>query len=650
MLRPSHVRPLAFALVVSMFLGLVPLATPALAAEPAVPTLAGVWQTSDGAYFRITQETGGTAIDSYMGPDDPCSGGPRDYVIKGTLDGEALTGTVQRCDDLDHPLVVNCGLEPLWETTFTANVSALEIAGEYVGEYYEYDYDSGGNITGCTLTDNPINDLSFYRVDCWVLSFEELAEEYMEVEADRPEAVEIAEQFEAGARLFWTEGQRAPGGLKEQVDRFAADLRNRSYTVSINSAYRPLLYQAHFADMRHCALELLLLVTEHPEVADLVAPTALQLVQEMNSHRLKHQPYNASGLTFPVPFVCKNLPLTNCPHVNERAADMSISPDNRTIDFIGALYGLCRPYVHASTPDKPHWDTVGPNPYGVAKCHELATGHSHGSVNVQGNSPVDLLLADSAGMRVGFDPDSGEAVNDFGPEGASYSGPGTEPQVIQIHSGSLLVGAYTVTGVGTGAGSYSITAEVVSEYGNTLSQASVQGQAMAGEPIEGLSVDVAADYAPPSAILQTTRTAGPGGSTHYTVDKGTGAQTVAVSGGGITDLVVGADVDAIGMTTDGSGGTATVEVPSALIGGDLTVHADGVVLTASRTATASGASVTFDVPPGTFLVTLGGSAPAAGAPSPAGGGDFPWMLVVGGAAAAGAAAAAVIVWRRRQLQ
>jgi hypothetical protein len=150
-------------------------------------------------------------------------------------------------------------------------------------------------------------------------------------------------------------------------------------------------------------------------------------------------------------------------------------------------------------------------------------------------------------------------------------------------------------------------------------------------------------------IKTATRTPGPGGSTQFGVEHGGGTQAVTTTGGGFTDLAFGPEVGALGLTTDGSGGSATIDVPSALLGGDLVVQADGTVLTATRTSTAAGSRLAFDVPPGTHVVTVTGTAVGEGGPPPpAGGGDFPWLLVVAGAAAAAAAVAAVVVWRKRQ--
>ena len=240
-------------------------AAPAMAAD-LVPTLQGVWKTDKGHYFEIVQEPNGTAIDSVM-DSDPCTGGPRTWVIRGTLSGSDLAGTMLRCDELDHPLIVNCDLEPMWETTFTASVSDNNIVGEYEGEYWNYDYDDNGNLTGCTFAYNEQRSFSLSRVGCWIKSFEELGEEHFTDPARRAEEVSLAKRFEAGERVVWTQKQQEPGGMKGRVEAFMAELRQENYSASVTSAYRPYLYQAHFADLRLCALELIEEAKASPENA-----------------------------------------------------------------------------------------------------------------------------------------------------------------------------------------------------------------------------------------------------------------------------------------------------------------------------------------------------------------------------------------------
>ena len=68
------------------------------------------------------------------------------------------------------------------------------------------------------------------------------------------------------------------------------------------------------------------------------------------------------------------------------------------------------------------------------------------------NSPVDVLVTDAGGNRIGVDPATGLPINDFGQNGFD-SGPG-EPRFMAIRNPTP--GAFSVDAVGTGDGPYSI--------------------------------------------------------------------------------------------------------------------------------------------------------------------------------------------------
>jgi hypothetical protein len=71
---------------------------------------------------------------------------------------------------------------------------------------------------------------------------------------------------------------------------------------------------------------------------------------------------------------------------------------------------------------------------------------------IQINSPVDVLVTDADGNRIGVDPATGEAINDFGDNGFD-SGPG-EPRLLGIRNPTA--GAFDLDTIGTGEGPYSI--------------------------------------------------------------------------------------------------------------------------------------------------------------------------------------------------
>jgi hypothetical protein len=79
------------------------------------------------------------------------------------------------------------------------------------------------------------------------------------------------------------------------------------------------------------------------------------------------------------------------------------------------------------------------------------------------NSPADLCVTDPQGRHVGVDPSTGQVINEI-PD-AVYTGPGSEPQVIAIPD--PLDGDYAVLLIGRAAGTYSLTAELVTFQGAT---------------------------------------------------------------------------------------------------------------------------------------------------------------------------------------
>jgi hypothetical protein len=72
-------------------------------------------------------------------------------------------------------------------------------------------------------------------------------------------------------------------------------------------------------------------------------------------------------------------------------------------------------------------------------------------------SPVDLLVTSPTSLSVGYDSETQTVVNEI--EGAMYSGPGTEPQLIVIPN--PMQGNYSIETFGTGDGDFTITVESV---------------------------------------------------------------------------------------------------------------------------------------------------------------------------------------------
>ena len=110
------------------------------------------------------------------------------------------------------------------------------------------------------------------------------------------------------------------------------------------------------------------------------------------------------------------------------------------------------------------------------------------TMRVEVRSPVNILVTDPDGRRIGFDPVTGIAVNEI--PGATYSGPGSDPQIVQIPT--MLPGPHEMLIIGTGDGDYHISIETLSEGGFVESTNVIEGAATEGSE-ETIEFDVDAE-------------------------------------------------------------------------------------------------------------------------------------------------------------
>ena len=95
---------------------------------------------------------------------------------------------------------------------------------------------------------------------------------------------------------------------------------------------------------------------------------------------------------------------------------------------------------------------------------------------VSGFSPVNILVIDSNGRRVGYDPQSKESI--FEIPDALYSGPESDPETIIVADPTT--GSYQIETYSTGTGSYSISVESIVS-GEIVDTATWTGTAAPGE-------------------------------------------------------------------------------------------------------------------------------------------------------------------------
>ena len=118
------------------------------------------------------------------------------------------------------------------------------------------------------------------------------------------------------------------------------------------------------------------------------------------------------------------------------------------------------------------------------------------ALQVATNCPVNLLVTDPAGNRIGFDPATGTVLREIA--GAVYTSPGIEPQIVIIPA--PMPGSYTITMKGYGEGPVTVTSHLWSP-GGARRVGIFGGNAQVGlEESFDLSVDPEAPYNPPLAM------------------------------------------------------------------------------------------------------------------------------------------------------
>jgi hypothetical protein len=228
------------------------------------------------------------------------------------------------------------------------------------------------------------------------------------------------------------------------------------------SGFRPLAYQAHFYNIRTVAIAYDNAVAKDPTQVAACASLLTTLQGEIGKHGLK----TGTGVPLAIP---KVNPPTLSTHTTLPATaldfdTLSLPPSQlASVDRIAKSNGLFRP----CRGDSVHFQLFG-------------SGCSQG-ISGTALSPVNILITDPQGRRVGFDSTTGLVVNEIG-FGAFYSGPGTEPQIIDI--GSAIPGTYTLKGVGVATGPYTLMLERHDEDATTLSSQVTTGSIVPGQVVQ----------------------------------------------------------------------------------------------------------------------------------------------------------------------
>jgi hypothetical protein len=221
-------------------------------------------------------------------------------------------------------------------------------------------------------------------------------------------------------------------------------------TFDRESGFRPVEYQAHLYEIRELF-------------------QALDSIPGIASHVIGRRPQLLLDGTASIGAECQalmdevnkevrdHLLLSEKARVIPHVAQDSNHSKGRAVDI--RIVGVPRPKIkELSERAKLDW----PLPESDDVHFQLPSGPIPRTIQFIGNSPINLLVTADDGRRIGFDASAGKFVNDFGTYG-TYSGVGIEPQIIQIEYENFSGGGFDVSGIGTGDGPYTISAQAWGE-------------------------------------------------------------------------------------------------------------------------------------------------------------------------------------------
>ena len=579
------------------------------------------------------------------------------------------------CSPANSTLDLNCSLNAIWATPFNATITNGDfINGSYQGQFWTWNVTSSGQWTNCHIQSYYNVTFDIDRLDCGLQSFQQLGNTYIPNLTLRSQDVAAATQLEAAAQanavspgsvktpVIWSAAQSVPGGFKSDVAAFQTSLSNWGRSSTVLSAYRPITYQAYFADLKFCAQWTYNSVVATPSDAKFLAASVAHLnYQVVNVHAFQNPLVEHAGnLTFYIPnLVCSTAPFTGCDHVSGNAVDLSINNPSTpktaamSIDEIGALDGFCRP-PGTIVSDANHWVYVGGNGFSAKSCPGVGPGDAQITL-VGDDAPINLLVASPSGEEIGYDPSDGGQINTFPPGDANYSGAGTEPQVFVVSSNVTEAGNYSVSGVSYGAGPYTLSYSVLDvdstavdgESGAVYAE-NQTGIASNGMPIPGVEFALAPSYTAPSPWTLGTPGPSDDGSTSYVLQTPNGSFSITTSSATVAALMLATAGGAIALESTGVAGLCSVAIPASLLGGPFTVRANGSELASTTSTSGEISTVTFQMPTNGSTVTIQGTTPAAAVGSTSA--SIPWTVVAlaGVVLIVGVAAAVSIATRHRR--
>ena len=263
------------------------------------------------------------------------------------------------------------------------------------------------------------------------------------------------------------------------------------------SGYRPHEYQAHLRSL----FDLFVALRRLPQpLSDACERLSDDVHSEIHTtHRLYTRAdgspaVSEAGSSAHEPTPAAAVDLGNLGRLKKH--QLPLFPDRLELKAVLALHELTQPYGDS-------------DPVHVALAEAASSGRSqmdgpapaNGMLIFETSGPVNILVTDPLGRRVGFDAVSAQPVNEVGESDASYLGPGPGLQVIAIFE--PVQGNYSVSGIGVGSGPYTISIERLSSEAEIITASSVTGTAAPGGLLQPNSISTASAPADETRPLVT---------------------------------------------------------------------------------------------------------------------------------------------------
>ena len=276
------------------------------------------------------------------------------------------------------------------------------------------------------------------------------------------------------------------------------------------SGYRPPAYQAHLRELKDLREKLRRYLAQHPDERPACTSLITAIANEVRDHGLQ-EVASSNGVAYPPDL--KDLAVNRpggSSHETGNALDLAVRSLNGTlVTQTATLTGVAR----TSMPRDPvHFQLAGSLSRKTLRFRDVFPGGGSALANpLTAPGRVEILVRDPLGRRIGFDPATASEINQI--PGAFYSG--VAGDIVEIEIPNAEPGPYTLTGVGSQAGAYSITISESTDDGSEVSSDIVSGVAAIGVPIAPEVKDVTlvdADVTAPTVTPPTPVTVAASGN------------------------------------------------------------------------------------------------------------------------------------------